>query len=290
MGRFDTLREIQSLDPERDHVRIYHLSSGYEFSWDTVRALELALYRTYCVPSISALLDRTGEFQYRTQKRYDDTSIIVAEISKWGYESERGREAIRRMNKIHGRFDISNDDFLYVLSTFVFTPVRWIQRFGWRSYSDHERLATFYFWQQVGRRMNIKHIPDTYDDFERFSTDYERQHFRYAESNASVGAATRDLFTTWFPRPFAPLVRLGIHAMLDDAMLRAFGFPDPGPVMRGAVAFTLRTRGRLVRFLPPRRKAHFIVDSRIRTYPDGYEIKELGAEPPDWARHDSAST
>jgi hypothetical protein len=53
---------------------------------------ELALYRTYCVPSITALLDKTGEFYKRTQKRYDDTALIVAEIAKWGYESERGRQ------------------------------------------------------------------------------------------------------------------------------------------------------------------------------------------------------
>jgi hypothetical protein len=152
VGRFDILREIEQLDPERDHVRIYHLSSGYDFSWETVRALELALYRTYCVPSISALLDRTGEFQHRTQKQYDDTSLIVAEISEWGYDTERGRAALRRMNQIHGRFQISNDDFLYVLSTFVFVPIRWIERFGWRRYTDHERLATFHFWREVGRR------------------------------------------------------------------------------------------------------------------------------------------
>jgi hypothetical protein len=68
MGRFDVLREIERLDPERDHARIVHLSFGYEFPWDSIRALEVALYRTYCVPSISRLLDRTGEFHRRPQR------------------------------------------------------------------------------------------------------------------------------------------------------------------------------------------------------------------------------
>ena len=62
MGRYDRLRQIERLDPKRDHVEIYHLMCGYEFPWDMTRALEVALYRTYCVPSISALLDKTGEF------------------------------------------------------------------------------------------------------------------------------------------------------------------------------------------------------------------------------------
>ena len=39
MGRFDVLREIESLDPERDHQPIMHLSFGYEFCWDSIRAL-----------------------------------------------------------------------------------------------------------------------------------------------------------------------------------------------------------------------------------------------------------
>ena len=64
-----------------------------------------------------------------TQKRNDDTALIVAEMAKWGYDSERGREELRRMNHAHSRFDISNDDYLHVLSTFIYEPVRWMDRF-----------------------------------------------------------------------------------------------------------------------------------------------------------------
>ena len=97
-GRFDIVREIERLDPVTDHQRIVHLSFGYEFPWNSIRALEIALYRTYCVPGISALLDRTGEFHQNTQRRYDDTSILVAEMCEWGYERGRGKEALERMN------------------------------------------------------------------------------------------------------------------------------------------------------------------------------------------------
>ena len=116
MARFALLREIERLDPERDCQRILHLSFGYEFCWDSTRALEVALYRTYCVPSISRLLDRTGEFYAHTQRRYDDTALLVRERCQWGFETGRGREALERMNWVHRYFKISND-FLYVLST-----------------------------------------------------------------------------------------------------------------------------------------------------------------------------
>jgi hypothetical protein len=43
------------------------------------------------------------------------------------------------MNALHGRFRIANEDFLYVLSTFVFEPIRWNQRFGWRRMTEFEQ-------------------------------------------------------------------------------------------------------------------------------------------------------
>jgi hypothetical protein len=70
-----------------------------------------------------------------------------------GYESPVGQTALARMNTIHGRFPIANEDFLYVLSTFVFVPLNWFERFGRRKPTGHERLALFHFWRQVGQRI-----------------------------------------------------------------------------------------------------------------------------------------
>jgi hypothetical protein len=267
---------IEQLDPERDHQRIVHLSFGYEFPWDSIRALEIALYRTYCVPGISALLDRTGEFHTNAQRRYDDTSILVAEMCEWGYEQGRGREALERMNWAHAHYQIANEDFLYVLSTFIYEPVRWIDAVGWRRTCRNERLGYYWFWREVGTRMGIVDIPPSYEAFEAWSRFYERQHFQYADSNHRVGASTRDLFASWFPRVFKPVVRYGIYAMLDDDMIAAFGFPRPLPLTRAILRGALELRGRALRWFPPRREAHFFTDDRNRTYPDGYQIAELG--------------
>lgn len=279
MPRSRVLDEIRRLDPSADHQRIVFLSSCYDFPFDTTRALEFALFRTYCVPSISALLDCTGEFRDRPQRRYDDTDIIVSELMEWGYDSDRGRRALRRMNQMHGRFDIANADFLYVLSTFVFEPIRWNARFGWRPMIEPERLGYFHFWREVGRRMNIKDIPPEYAAFEEFNRAYERDHFRFTEANRRVGGATRELFASWFPRPFAPLVRSAIYALLDDPLIAAFGFPRPSRVMRWLVPASLRLRGRTVRFLPRRSRPRLRTEGRHRTYPGGYSIERLG--PPD---------
>ncbi|GAB1542016.1 oxygenase MpaB family protein [Scytonema sp. NUACC21] len=278
LHRYDILHRIQKLDPLEDHCQIYHLMLGYEFPWDVTKALEIALMKTYCVPSISKLLDKTGEFHLRPQKRYDDTAIIIVEFSKWGYDSERGRQAIQRMNTIHSRFKIDNADFLYVLSTFIYEPIRWNVRFGWRLMCEQERLATFYFWREVGKRMHIQNLPETYEELEQYNIDYERTHFCYTETNRRVGEATRDLFLSWFPKWMSPILKPGIYALLEDEMLDAFGFEHPPQYLRWSLETSLKIRGRLLRFFPPRKHTNFFIDSPIRSYPNGYEIANLGPQ------------
>jgi hypothetical protein len=130
----------------------YELTSCYEFPWDITRALEVALYRTYCVPSISLLLQKTGESTQHPQKRYDDTALIINEMAASGYDSEQGRVAQRWMNRIHKQYDISNDDYLYVLSVFIYEPVRWLERFGWRKMSEKEKLVSYRAWHLASQR------------------------------------------------------------------------------------------------------------------------------------------
>jgi hypothetical protein len=277
------LDQIRQLDPERDNQRIVHLSTCYDFPFDTTRALEFALFRSFAVPSVSELLDRTGEFANRAQKRYDDTDLIISELMEWGYDSERGKRALRRMNQLHGRFAIANDGFLYVLSTFIYELIRWNAHFGWRPLCEQERLGYFHFWRQVGRRMNIKDIPTDYRAFEQFNREYEQAHFRFTEANRRVGTATRELFVGWFPWLLSPVVRAAIHAMLDDALIATFGFPRPSRFMRGLVRGVLRLRARTIRFLPSRRQPRLRTATPNRTYPGGYTIEQLGPPAPSRA-------
>ncbi|MEM8605919.1 MAG: oxygenase MpaB family protein [Myxococcota bacterium] len=278
--RFARLAEIETLDPVVDHERIVRLDACYEFPWDLTRSLELALFRTYAVPSISKLLARTGEFTERTQKRYDDTELLIRNFVDWGYDSDRGRRAIERMNAIHGRFRISNDDFLYVLSTFVCEPIRWNQRFGWRPMVEQERLAFYYFWFEVGKRMGIRDIPATYAAFFDFNERYEREHFRFHEDNRVVGSATRDLFVGWFPKALAPLTRRAVYSIMDEPVLDAFGFPHPTRLERALVERTLRARAVFLnRAWRPRTEPQVQSDAPHASYPTLPPIEALG--PPD---------
>jgi hypothetical protein len=274
--RTSLIDDIRALDPERDAQRIVVLDASYEFPWDTQRSLELAFYRTYAVPSIATLLDATGEFGTRAQKRYDDTQILISAFCEFGYDSDLGRRAIKRMNQIHGRFAIGNDDFLYVLSTMVFEPIRWNARFGWRPLIETEKLATFFFWREVGKRMAIHDIPETYDEFERFNVGFERERFAYSDAGHRVAAATRDMFLGWFAGLPKRWGRPLVYALLDDALLDALGFPHPSPRLRRTAEAAVRARSRGVRALPARRSPRLRTLERHRSYRNGYELEKLG--------------
>jgi hypothetical protein len=263
------LAEIRRLDPERDAQRIVFLDSNVEFPWDTQRALELAFFRTYAVPSIAELLASTGELTERARRRYDDTRLLMSALGEYGWDGELGRQALRRINRIHARFEIGNDDYLYVLSALALEPIRWNARFGWRPLVENERQATYVFWREIGRRMGIRGIPSSLDELDAFNTAFERDRFAFTEAGRSLAKATLGLFRGR---------RLAV-ALLDEPLCRALGLPRPSPRERTAAEAAVRGRAALVRRLPPRRRAVFRTLERHRTYPHGYEIAQLG--PPD---------
>lgn len=278
------LRRIESLDPRIDYEEICRLDLLYEFPFDTARSLEFALFRTFCSPSIGATLDTTKEFELRAQRRYDDTDLLLSEIMEGGIGSERGLRAVRRMNQLHGRYRISNEDLLYVLSTFVLEPIRWNARFGWRPLIEKEKLALFTFWLALGRRMNIRDIPVTLEDLQQLNVDYERRNFRYSDASRRVGEATREMFLAWFlPRLLRPAGRPFIHAILDDPVLEAFGWRRPPRFLRALVSGALKLRARASRLLPARREPRVRTVIRHRTYAEGYVIEDLGPSEPAWS-------
>ena len=131
--------------------------------------------------------------------------------------------------------------------------------------------------------MGIKDIPADYAAFERFNIDYEKRHFRFTDANRRVGAATLDMFASWFPRLLRPLVRRAMYAIMDDPLIEAFGFPKPSPVMRAVVTAALRLRARLLRLLPARRRRFCGPKCATAPTPNGYRIEELG--PPSHRTH-----
>lgn len=282
MNRRSWLERIGQLDPATDWLEIYRITVAHEFPWDMNEALSFALFRTYAVPSIGRLLDETGEFTGHTQKRYEDTALILEAVLEHGPDSGTGRNAVRRMNAMHAAYDISQDDLRYVLSTFVVVPRRWLAAYGWRALTEREVEASVAYNRALGGRMGIRDLPSTYDGFARLLDDYEQARFAYDEGAARVAHATLDMLGEIPPAHLLParLVRVAALALMDDPLLDAFRLPHPPALVRRAVRGGLALRGRLLRLFPARREPRWVRDGpSIRLYPGGFDIRDLGTFP-----------
>ena len=231
-------RHNATLDPVRDHHEIYRTLMELEFPWDMNQALSFALFRTFAVPS----------------------------------------RAIRRVNQMHGSYDIANDDLRYVLSTFVVVPKRWLDDYGWRPMSRTEIEASARYYVELGRLMGIKDLPTTFSDFERLMDAYEAERFAFDTGGRRVADATLALMASFYPA-WAPM-RMFSRALMDEPLLAALGYPVPPRLVVRAARGGLRLRGRLLRLAPSRRRPVRVQDlRRTRSYPDGFEVDSMGTFP-----------
>jgi dephospho-CoA kinase len=265
------------LDPEA--VALCHRLAGLDFPWDITRALELALLKTFCVPSISGLLQRSGEFEQRPRKRYDDTGLMVAEMLRHGPDSAAGIAVIERMNRIHSSYAISNDDFLYVLSTFVAEPIRWLERYGWRPLSADEQRALFRFWRRVGERMGLQELPASLEALLALNGRVEREVFRPAASNRRIAEATLTMLLNDWPAPLRPALAGLLRGLLDPQVADSLQWPLAPSWRRGLVRAALRTRSRLANLgqrLRPPHTTRFYSERPTPSYGERFRLEQLG--------------
>jgi hypothetical protein len=274
-------KAITTLNPRSDYERIAYVLTFHCFPWDMEKALEFALFRTFAVPSVSRLLVATGEFVARTQKRYDDTELILYEILENGMDSVRGRAAIARMNAMHGRFRISNEDYLYVLSTFIFEPIRWMDQWGWRPFTAKEKEAILINYQQLAKRMGIQHVPPSLESFEAFNVAYERMHFSFDPANKIIGDKTLELLLGFYlPRKLTRLGKPFAYCLMDARLREAMGYPDPPAMLRLMVRAAMKARAKVAGWIPEPRQPILGTKRKRPSYPDGYSIEKLGTFTP----------
>jgi len=274
-GRYAHLDEIRTLDPydDADRDRIVTLTGRHDLPWDFDQGTAIAFLRDYGVPSIARLLDRTREFEDHGVKRYDDTLFFQEEAILEGVDSERSHTAIRRLNRIHGHYDIPNGEFQYVLATTLVGPVRWIGRYGWRDLDPIELVALTRFTTRFGELMGIRGLPDTYAGYEALLDAYEAERFEFDPANKRVTEATIRIGRATAPWYLKPGFRRVSIALMDEPLRVALGMERQRRWLVRAVDLGLRLRARVLRFFPPRVAPY---ERKHPTYPNGYELTRIG--------------
>jgi hypothetical protein len=273
--RYQIRDHVRTLDPASDRDEIAWLVSRHEFPWDYNQGTGIAFLRDYGIPSIAALLDRTAEFESDGVKRYDDTLLVAEEATVEGLDSERGHATLRRLNRIHGHYDIPNDEFQYVLATTIVGPVEWIREYGWRDLEPVERQALAHLTTRFGELMGITGLPRTYDGYLTLLRDYESEHFELTGASRRVTEATLRIVRELAPPPLRPLARRVTIALMDEPLRLALGMPEQPAWFVTAVRRGLRVRARVLRFAPPRRTAYH---HRPTSYPHGYTLRDIGPQ------------
>ncbi|KAF8883027.1 hypothetical protein BD779DRAFT_1444405 [Infundibulicybe gibba] len=215
--KYQTKYQDETLTPE-EAQEIVHVSAFYDMPFLLNYALAFALFKTYAVPSISKLLIATNELgnQDRVSKRYADSELRYDYIATWvacpisGFlpksdaneADPRAMVALARVNWLHSRYKIKNDDYLYTLCLFALEPATWAERYGWRALSPLELYAYYVFWKEIGIRMGIQDIPESIDAMRTWSRAYEAEYMVPAQTNHDVAGYTVEELLYALPERF----------------------------------------------------------------------------------------
>ncbi|KAI9689636.1 MAG: hypothetical protein M1820_010134 [Bogoriella megaspora] len=221
--------------------------------------------------------------------------------------SPRAIQAISRMNFLHGRYHkagkILNSDMLYTLSVFALEPVRWINKYEWRTLTDIERCASGTYWKAMGDAMEIdmsvlpscssgwKDGLQWLEEVETWSLVYEEQHMTSSENNARLANANLDVIFFNLPSSMKIIAKNAVSAIVGERLRRAMILPEPCNFTHRAVHAVLMIRRFILLYccLP---RPNFFRKERLSRKPDSqtghYNAIEYLSYPwyvkPTWLR------
>ncbi len=174
-------------------------------------------------------------------RRNDDTLALFGAFLKWGPSSQKGRAAIARMEHIHDRFPISDEQKRYTLATLIFEPERIAEHLSIEQFTAGQREAIWHFWMSVAEQMPLGGLPQTPEELRRWMFDYERQHWRYTDgARWVVDRFLEDWTTRWFPRPARGLGRQILLALMDEDLRAVLHLEAPSKHVERLIRMSAR--------------------------------------------------
>ncbi|KAF5338288.1 hypothetical protein D9758_015760 [Tetrapyrgos nigripes] len=163
------------------------------------------------------------------------TTINVSEkAQRHGQDDPRAMIALARVNWLHSKYPIKNEDYLYTLAFLAFEPERWAKLYGWRKFSELEAHASFVFWTEIGRRMGIKNIPETAEAFKNQMIEYESTAVYPSKVNHDVAQFTLNELLYALPSAFGmkEFARRVAVSLLEDGAREAMMYPPQPAYLR----------------------------------------------------------
>ncbi|KAK9763018.1 hypothetical protein K7432_010691 [Basidiobolus ranarum] len=215
--RFKRRNHIKKLgEPLQDKAKPHLARAYYEIYRATSNEfplmMEFAFSITYVylcgIPSINKLLISTHQFIDKSEKRFEDTDLLMREFMENLPNSERSDLAFRRINLFHSHYQIKNEDAWYLLGLYVFVPIDMIAKYEWRPLLRVEKEAMYQFWVNfVGRKLGFtQHIQaNSFQEFETWFREYHTQNQVHHKVNTIMGEVTLDYFRASMAKYLKPL-------------------------------------------------------------------------------------
>ncbi|KAI9263045.1 hypothetical protein BY458DRAFT_438873 [Sporodiniella umbellata] len=284
---------------------VISITGLHEFSFSYEHALLVALLKTNTKPEGTKLLCATGQMTKAIFRRYEDTDLLLRELFEIHARIEnqlkknpqtpqrdidsqyqRRTMAIQRINQMHEKYNIKNDDLLYVLTMFITEPYFWINKYEWRELDQRE----------INVDMNIKNIPDSFEKLLEFKESFAKDNCRYSKTNWQCGEPSLRLFISWIPGSslIFGLACQVLSSFMNPRDAAAFGLPKENAFYTKLIYGVLRCRAFLIRhlFLPrtyfttrtafyPNAQGRYVPNYFMYNnyvYQDGYDVSNLGPE------------
>lgn len=251
---------VDALDPELDDERIVDLTTNWLYATPLLYTLTyvLVFLRQASIPGIAEILDRDGRGPTvrDPHRRNAETLGYFGVWFRHGYRSARGQRAIERVNAVHSRFPISQEQYHYVLATQMFEPARLLTLVGARPLTTTENQARFVFWRNLGQRLGITDLPATSEELYAWMLDYERNNRSYTAAAGRIAEALRgEWIRRQSPLALRPLGGTALDALVDPDLGTALGIDPPNLAARSFVHTTIRAYlAVLSEYTPPARR------------------------------------
>ncbi|KAF7195871.1 Mycophenolic acid biosynthesis cluster protein B [Pseudocercospora fuligena] len=215
-----------------------------------------AVVRSYGVPAASEVVAKTKRLVSvkTTGKRYEDSAIIMQGWLRHGIDSDHGLRTLAKVNWMHARYGdaIKNSELLHFLAIWLIEVNRWIDTHEWRRLLYLEKVALFIYLREIGSRMGIHEIPQTYEELCRWLDEYEMKRMSYASSNEELWKYFVELLTRSIPTVLKPYVEDMLEACVTPVARPALGIKETPSWAIELLTRGFAARGFLVRhfFLP----------------------------------------